>query len=405
MYRRLTCLIAVTLLAACTDQDTNTLPRTPLDTSTAASSATTARERLAQRLATALADPVTRASLTRRLDRSRAPEGKLQFQALVHADQGALLATLARQGGSSTGELLADLAAARSLEIYLPVESQRAAWHGAAQYLVATQERDGDPPVAFDPTGRRMLLRREGPPAVPVIALVPQETDFTSGHPELATSCYDLCYPVDGGGGGGSTTSSFVATPGLLLTQSHFGDSYESWIKGKPEFEYHVYGIGNDGEAVQLSCTGEHAGGSNTWDQNDLDWSGTAMLLTEADRAAYERNHPGAPVRIVAYEDDDEACVPRVDAGRVGTLLSAVDAAYKSVTSGKVEPWIFRGIKAAPSVFALLRAVRNVITTADDLIGTAVESTVVGSAPGGANWNLKTDGTRTTGWFTTAYRN
>ena len=82
-------------------------------------------------------------------------------------------------------------------------------------------------------------------------------------------------------------------------------------------------------------------------------------------------------------------------------LLTAVDAAYKSVTSGKVEPWLFRGIKAAPSVFALLTAIRNAITTADDFIGTAVESSVVGSAPGGANWVLKTEGTKTTGWFTT----
>lgn len=403
MNRRLSCFTALVLLGACTDHDTTTLPQPPIDATTA-TSATTPRERLAQRLATALADPATRASLARRLERSHAPEGKLQFQALVRAEQGALLATLARQGANKASELLADLTAAGHLEIYLPVAAQRASWRADASYLVATQEHDGDAPVAFDASGQRSVLSASAPPATPVIALVPQETDFTSGRPALAASCYDYCPPVDGGNNGGASASP-SSTPGLLITQSHFNESFESWIKGKPEFEFHVYGVADDGSAVQLACTGEYAGGSYTWDQNELDWSGSAVLLTESDRAAYAAQHPTAPVRIVAYEDDDESCVPRVDAGRVTTLLGAVDAAYKSVTSGKVEPWLFRGIKAAPSVFALIRAVRNAITTGDDLIGTAVESTVTGSAPGGANWTLKTEGTKTTGWFTTAYRN
>lgn len=403
MSRRLSCLTVLVLLGACADHDTPTLPRTPSNTATSnALVARTPRERLAHHLAVALADPATRASLTRRLERSHAPEGKLQFQALVRADDGALLAALARSGAVSAADLLADLTAARHLEIYLPVAAHRAEWHGSANYLVATQEADGDAPVAFDASGRRSILSPDSPPATPVIAVVPQETDFTSGRPELAMTCYDICYPSDGGGSGdGGSGTSASTTPGLMLTQSHFDDSYESWIKGKPEYEYHVYGVGDGGEAVQLACTGEHAGGSYIWDQNDLDWTGSAMLLSESDRASYDRLHPGAPVRIVAYEDDDEACVPRVDAGRVSTLLSAVDAAYKSVTSGKVEPWLYRGIKAAPSVFALFKAIRNVITTGDDLIGTAVEGSVVGISPGGANWVLKTDGTRTTGWFTT----
>ena len=401
MRRRLSCLTAVVLFGACTEHDTTTLPHSPPDVS-AAQAAQTPRERLAHHLALALANPATRDALARRLEQSHAPEGKLQFQALVRADGGALLADLARSGASTTGELLADLYAARHLEIYLPVEAHRAVWHGGTNSLVATQEVDGDAPIAFDATGRRRVLSASTPPATPVIALVPQETDFTGGRPALAMTCYDVCSPSGGGGGaGGGSGTPAGSTPGLMLTQSHFDDSYESWIKGKPEYEYHVYGVGDGGEAVQLACTGEHAGGSYTWDQNELDWTGSAMLLSESDRAAYDRAHPGAPVRIVTYEDDDEACVPRVDVNRVRDLLTAVDAAYKSVTSGKVEPWLFRGIKAAPSVFALLKAIRNAITTADDFIGTAVESSVVGSAPGGANWVLKTEGTKTTGWFTT----
>lgn len=403
MSRRLSCLIVLGVLGACADHDPTTLPASPPTSAAQPSVAISPKERLAQRLATALADPATRAALTRKLAQSHAPEGKLQFQALVRADGGALLASLAGRGATSTTELLADLEAARGLELYLPVEAQRAQWQGSAQYLVATLEHDGDAPVAFDPAGRRIILDRKTPPATPVIALVPQETDFTGGRPELALSCYDDCAVVDQGGTG--VSASVMLTAGLTITQSHFDEDYEGWLKGKPEFEYHVYGLGDNGEPIQLACTGERAGGAYTWDQNELDWSGSAMLFSESDRAAYESKHPGSPVRIVAYEDDDESCVPRVDANRVGTLLTSVDAAYRSVTSGKVEPWLYRGIKAAPSVFALLKAVRNVITSADDLIGTAVETTVAGAAPGGANWVVKTDGTRTTGWFTTLYRN
>ncbi len=109
-------------------------------------------------------------------------------------------------------------------------------------------------------------------------------------------------------------------------------------------------------------------------------------------------------MRIVAWEDDDQPCVDRADVPSVSQALAAVDAAYKAWTSGKVDPWYVRGIKAAPSTFNLLRTLHNIIVTNDDLIGNAVEATIAGGAPGGANWTVKTDGTRTVGWFTTAYR-
>ena len=113
---------------------------------------------------------------------------------------------------------------------------------------------------------------------------------------------------------------------------------------------------------------------------------------------------PGKPVRIVAFEDDDEACVARIDGDRLTNLIKAIDAAYRTYTSGKVEPLLFRGIKAAPSVFNLVKAVYSAITTGDDFIGNAVESSVAGWMPGGANWSLKSEGTKTTGWFATEYR-
>ena len=40
-----------------------------------------------------------------------------------------------------------------------------------------------------------------------------------------------------------------------------------------------------------------------------------------------------------------------------------MDAAYKTWTSGKVDPWYLRGVKAAPSVFNLFKTLHNIILT------------------------------------------
>lgn len=390
-------------LAACSPEESAPLAAPPTHGPQVATGAPVdARERLTMRLALALGDPATRAALKRRLDASRAPEGKLQFQALARADQGLLLASLSR-GATSIAELVADLDAARPLEVYLPVEAHRIGWGGDANLLVATAAQDGDVPIAYDLNGNRRLLDPATPPSVPVLALVPQELDFTRGRPALAASCVDLC-PDDGVSPGGTTASSSSGTAGLYLTTSHFEDSFEGWLKGAPEYEYHVYGVDGSGESEQLSCTGERTGWPFFYDQNGPDWRGSAMLLSEGERQRYEAAHPGAPIRIVAYEDDDGACIPRFDGNRVGQLIAAVDAAYRNVTSGKVEPWLIRGVRAAPSAFNLFSAIRNILTTGDDLIGNAVETTVAGYAPGGANWVLKSEGTRTFGWFSTEYR-
>jgi len=402
MSRRILLSVVVALLlVACSENSAPTIPTT--SAAAHASAARTARERLAQLLAVALGDSSTRAAVKRRLDASNAPEGKVQFQALVQADQSALLASLVRAGATSAADLLADLNAARGLELYLPVAAQRAAWTGDLNYLVGTIGRDGEVPVGFDARGSERRLDPKSPPDTPVLALVPQETDFTGGRPERMMSCVDMCSGTTGSGGGGtSTQTQSGSAPGLYLVQSHFGESYESWLKGDPEFEYHVYGVGDNGASVELACTSEHSGGAYAWDQNQLDWTGAVMLISDADYNAYQSKHPGAPIRIVAWEDDDEACVDHVDVGGVSALITAVDNAYKAVTSGKVDPWYVRGIRSAPSIFSLLTAMHNIILTNDDFIGNAVEGTITGDAPNGSNWVLKTNGTITTGWFTTA---
>ena len=242
--------------AACTERDlpTTALPRPP---AVAPGSATSARERLAERLAVALQDPAVRASLKRRLDGSRAPEQKLQFQALARIDQTALVAAMAR-GGSNVADILADLTEARGLEIYLPVESHRRAWDGGDAILVATMGSDADTPVAFDTRGTRHTLDRSRPPATPVIALVPQETDFTGGRPELAVSCWDLCSGDPGGtgagGGGGASTAATAVSPDLQPLE----DAHEAG-SGQPN-TIPRYSVDGPGNSEQLGARLQRAG-------------------------------------------------------------------------------------------------------------------------------------------------
>ena len=62
--------------------------------------------------------------------------------------------------------------------MYFPVPAHRAAWTGDENVLVATAERDGDAPVAYDLAGRRIVLSPDTPPSTPVLAVEPAELDF-----------------------------------------------------------------------------------------------------------------------------------------------------------------------------------------------------------------------------------
>src|SRR6266571_1491966 len=175
---------------ACTDR-----PPTAPGGGPAARAATPGRatiappEELARALALALRAPEFRSRVKAQLDASPFREHKLQFQRFLRADNANALA-------------------------------------------------DHDAPVAFDVHGNRSLLSPDTPPATPVIALVPVETDFSVG-PNFLQYCGDEC---GGGGGGGGGGGSPPPTPGLYMTQSHFTQTFEGWLKGSPEFEVHILG-------------------------------------------------------------------------------------------------------------------------------------------------------------------
>lgn len=388
-------LAAALALASCgerlpTGAAPGAVPTTPAQ-------ATAARERLAARLAVALADPAVRDELAERFATSTAPEGKLQFQALTRLEGNRLLARMAGTSGS-VADLLADLDAARDLELYLPVPAQRATWQGDAGYLVATVARDGDSPVAFDAAGRRTVLSPTAPPATPVIALVPQEHDFTAPRPTFATCGNAEC--SGGGSDGGGTRPN---DPGLYLVATDFDHAFESWLKGAPEFEFHVYGTVG-GKPEQLACTSEVSGRDYQWNADQPSWRGSVALFTQADIQQYLARNSTGVIRIVAWEDDDQPCIPVSEGAFFNGVQKMLDDLYKQWTGAKTDPWAIKGVRSAYAAFGLAQAVRNFIAGQDDLIGFGIERSVVGWAPGTANFVLKADGGITQGSFETVYR-
>src|SRR5437763_16331610 len=206
--RTLPVVAALGTLVPCSDRPPATCPGRP---EPAAASRTaelqTTSEALAQHLARALAHPAFRAYLKAQLDSSPFREHKLHFQRFLGAHGGHARDEVARHAGVTAAEVDHEAQAAIPLECFFPVPAPRQAWTGAANVLVATALRDHDVPVAFDPQGHRILLDPDRPPATPVIALVPVETDFTP-RPAM-----QLCQEDCGGGGGGGGGGGWRAPP------------------------------------------------------------------------------------------------------------------------------------------------------------------------------------------------
>ena len=192
-------------------------------------------EALARRMALALRDSSFRAYVKTELGHSPFPEHKIQFQRFLRADGGRALNALAVAAGETADAVAAEAAAAVALEIYLPVPAHRAAWTGDAKLLVATAIEDHEAPIAFDVDGRRQLLDADRPPATPVIAVVPVETDFDHVPRPARMQCANVDDCTSGGGGGtdtgsgsGTTDQSVSSTAtGLYLTYAQYIQDFE----------------------------------------------------------------------------------------------------------------------------------------------------------------------------------
>lgn len=355
---------------------------------------------LARMFAKALKNQAFRAYLKAQLDASPYREHKLQFETFLGASGGRALRQIAAENGTSKAALAADAKAAIALEVYFPVPEHRAAWAGDEDVLVATALTDREAPIAFDPEGRRRLLDPDAPPATPVIALVPLETDFTQSPQRQM--CLEDCSSGGGGGGGDDDVPAPTPpSPGLYMTKAHFVQDFESWLKGKPEFEVQILGQkGQSDSLISYQCAGEHAGGPYTFDQNGKDWSGSVLLFSQTQLDQYNAAHPGQNVRVFVVEDDDTACRIKTDPERFQKLILAVDSAYNRLTTGNDSSTVVRKYfgygKAADNIWQALAAL---IKSNDELVGNAVEDRIVGDFYPGYNWFVKGENNITNGWI------
>ena len=377
-------LAAAALSAACGDR---TPLNPPQDAALTASPGTAQKpEKLTREFAQALKNPVFRAYVKAQLDASPFAEHKLQFQTFLGANAKRALRYL-EEGAEG------EATAAIPLEIYFPVPAHRAAWTGDENVLVATALTDREAPVAFDPSGRRHVLDAETPPDIPVIALVPVETDFT------ALPARQTC--VDCGGQVDPPPPPPPPAAGLYMTKAHFVQDFEGWLKGAPEFEVHILGQkGQTDSLISYQCAGERQAAPYFFNQDNLDWSGSVLLFSKQQIDQYNAAHPGQNVRVFVVEDDDTPCTIKTDPDRFQKIVSQVDSLYRRLTTGNDSSTIFQKYwgygRAAYSVW---QALASFFKSNDELVGNAVQDVIVGQVYPGYNWFVKGENTITNGWI------
>ena len=248
------CVAAVLVLAAaCSDRNLTTPDETPVAALPASPAAGPPVE-LARMVAKGLKNPAFRAYLKAQLDASPYREHKLQFETFLTANGARALRQIAGENGGKPELVERQAKQAIALEVYFPIAEHAGAWSGDERVLVATALRDADVPVAFDVEGRQLVLDPKTPPATPVLALVPVETDFSIRPPRQ--TCLEDC-----GGGGGGVIPPPPPAPGLYMTKSHFVQDFEGWLKGSPEFEVHILGQkGQTDSLMDYQCAGRACG-------------------------------------------------------------------------------------------------------------------------------------------------
>jgi hypothetical protein len=225
--------------------------------------------------------------------------------------------------------------------------------------------------------------------------MVPVETDFA--HPTGPGSAAE-CTTCGGGGGG----TAPVPPTGLYMTYSHFVQDFEGWFKGDPEFEYHILGQSGTSDSLRdYQCAGNASGGYYRFDQNDLNWSGSVLLFSQAQLNNYKSAHPNQNFRIIAVEDDDTGCVIKFDGNRFKSVLATIQTQYPNLSGAKDTTSSILGkiVKRANALQKILSAVYSFLTTQDDFIGNALEDDVVGQFFAGANWIVKGENNATKGWI------
>ncbi len=364
-------------------------------------------------------------------------EHKLAFAAYLHdVSGGILLAKMAQATGKTREEVLSQLQALPPLEFYMPVAAHRATWTGGDNLIVAAQLEEGQPPIGFLIDGTPVTLKLDEPPATPVLALVPVETDFSqelpssdwrnvddkggqtigtlvrltggraprsaprsavnlpsgfsTANPEALTDARalvaaDICdpstaiVPCDDGSDGGNAPPPAVYPAGVYLDRAHVSHLGEDWPRGDAEIELFVIGptFSPEANGEKISCSGEHAGSIKHYDQNTSDfqaawWSVQAQILSMAEVGHYQEIY-NAPYSLQLWEDDDTGCeIVSHDRSRIEELYDDLRSAQRATTL--LISIISGGLHISPGTINAIRALidNNPLDSDDDFLGNVV---------------------------------
>jgi len=389
--------------------------------------------RIARLVAEAMDNEPARQHLKRDLRAAPFREHKLALSSYLHSkDGGALLERIVALNGGVERDLFDMLTSIRPLELYMPVAKHRESWTGSADVLVVSQLDESEPIVAFDQTGRQIVLDRNGPPAQPTLSIVPAETRFdqpmdakTSRNvrdqngsaigtlepivlkASKVIACDADCGGDDGSGsgsvGGGSAPPEIP--PGLYLEFSRILDMKEPWFRGDPEIEVHIQGpstVSAPTYGEDLSCSGEHAYDyRKVFDQNGGFWEGRVMLFSPDETVAFVNKFTQG-FHVLFWEDDNEPCVLKLDTNTLVELLRSTATAAGTVAL-KVFPGATVPVLAAAFIGTFFANAGAWMLTNDDFLGAAVDQASAGYFYPG-NTHVIMDGTRLNGRATIVYR-
>lgn len=175
-------------------------------------------------------------------------------------------------------------------------------------------------PVGFEPSGKPFrFTSAEQPPDVPVLALVPIETNFD--HTPVPSFSSGDCDPTaviecpDEGEGGATINWGNLPT-GIYMTAAHLPDDHEGFMMGAPEFEVHLQVQQTSPDTARdVRCVGADAPDPTShYDQNNATWEGAARLASLAEVEQFRLMVPDSSgATFVVWEDDTDPCVIRED--------------------------------------------------------------------------------------------
>ncbi|HTK56011.1 MAG TPA: hypothetical protein VL295_04260, partial [Gemmatimonadales bacterium] len=241
--------------------------------------------------------------------------------------------------------------------------------------------------------------------ATPVLAVVPQETDFDSPS-AIEGAVIAPCDTCDASGGNGTGTGGegmpqpSDAPPSLRMTYFSVSKDFEGWLKGDPEYEIHVMGPVSQADTTHyrtMYCIGEHS--AKYWDNDDDSWSGDVTLMSAPELYAFHSTFPNNNYSVLAIEDDDTSCEIRVDKDRITALVNAVSNTYANYKAARDSLGLNnKTVNAARSAWNLIVAVANFFKTNDDMIGIAVSNSITGMYSPNANWAWIGENANRYGW-------